>query len=135
LRTSIKKALLVSIGTAIVVTLALWAGWRIASAWSAAILRQNEGSLRNQIEKELPMGSDRDRVEEFLRTRSMYTDGFRQLGSEYKASYDGASGIMYATSDDLKTSIFVCKIVVTFKFDGKDKLLGYTDKLVCNGPF
>jgi hypothetical protein len=113
----------------------LWAGWRIASARSTAILRQDEESLKIQIEKELPIGSGRNRVEQFLKAHSMYTDGFRQLGSDYKGSYDGASGIMFATSGNLRTSIFLCKIVVTFRFDDKDKLLGYTDKLVCNGPF
>jgi hypothetical protein len=134
LKLPVKKSLLVLTGTAIVSILALWVGWRIANVRSAAILRQDEESLKIQIEKELPNGSDRGRVEQFLRTRSMYTEGFRQLGSEYKASYGGASGVMFATSGDLKTCIYLCKIVLTFRFDDNDKLLGYIDKLVCNGP-
>jgi len=113
----------------------LWMRWRAADIQSRSTLRQVEESLKREINNELPVGSDKVRVEEFLRTRAMYTDGFRRLGIADRSSYDGAAGMIYATSGDLKTSIYFCKIVVLFKFTDENKLLGYSDKLVCNGLF
>jgi hypothetical protein len=123
------------IGILIVCISALWVGWRIAYVRSAAILHHAEESLKREIEKELPAGSDQVRVAEFLRAHSIYTDGFKRVGDNEKTLYGGASGIIFASTSKLKTVISLCQIEVTFSFDDNDRLLGYSDQIACNGPF
>ena len=65
----------------------------------------------------------------------MYTDGYQKLDGGNNTGYDGASGIIYASTGEVKTPLYLCKIVVTFKFDRDGQLKGYDDSAPCNGPF
>lgn len=135
LKPSVNKTWVLLIGILIVCIFASWVGWRIAYVRSAAISHHAEESLKREIEKELPVGSDQVRVVEFLRAHSIYTDGLKRVGNNERTLYAGASGVIFASTSKLKTPISVCQIVVTFRFDDKDRLLGYSDQIPCNGPF
>jgi len=118
-----------------VLILVLWGAWRSANAHSVAVLREAEDSLKREIDRELPAGSDRKRVEQFLNKRALSTEGYRELGSDFQPLYNGANAIIFANSDNIKTTISVCNIFLTFRFDKAGKMEGYSEKVACKGPF
>jgi hypothetical protein len=125
----------VAIVVLISIVIVLFIGWHTANARSALVLRQAEDSLKREIEVGLPAGSDNTRVEQFPLAHSMYTEGFRTLEGSYRAQYGDASGVMFASTDNIKTTLYSCKIVVTILFNDDKKLLRYTIQSPCNGPF
>ena len=136
LRTFVSKPLFpVSIIMTAVCCLAAWAVWSIANSRSSAKLHRAENSLRLEIDRRLPLGSDKTSVSQFLETHAISSDGYRRLNAEYRPLYKGAFGIMVAYTEKIDTPIFLCRIVVTFRFNDSDKLEGYDDSFVCNGPF
>lgn len=130
----LNRLLAFAVVSVIACLLVVWGVWRNASLRSSAILHQANDSLKRDIDQELPRGSDKSRVVEFLSAHDMYTDGYRTLGGSYKPVYDEASAIIDANKK-IETSALVCEIHVTFKFDNNEKLQGYRDNVVCKGPF
>jgi hypothetical protein len=125
---------LLAVSAVVACALTLWAAWRIANIRSSAKLYRAENTLKQEIDKELPVGSEKAAVSEFLKAHSAYSDGFRPLNEGYRALYKGAAGIMIATTQDIETPILSCRIVVTFRFDKAGKLEDHDDKFACNGP-
>lgn len=114
---------------------ALWIAWKIANARAWTALHRAEASLKREIDKELPLGPDRARVEEFLGSHSIESAHFSKLASAYKDDYEGASGLIFAATGRIKTPIYDCKLQITFRFDEAGNLEGYTVKPMCWGPF
>ena len=114
---------------------AFWGAWRFENARSAEFLRQEEESLKGEINRVLPIGAEWVRVEEFVKSRSMLVGGHYRLSEDDRRSYGDVAEILIASSTDLETSLYVCRIMVTFRFDTNRTLQGYETKLVCDGPF
>jgi len=129
------KFWLIALVVIVVCCSAAWAVWSIANSRSSAKLRRAEDSLRHDIDLGVPLGTDPVAVSQFLRSHAISTDGYRRLNTEYQALYKGAAGVMIGSTEKIDTPIYLCRILVTFRFNDKDRLEGYDESPVCNGPF
>lgn len=94
---------------------------------SSEILRAAEESLKRDIERSLPVGAERSRVEATLRAHEI-----DYLYYPPSTNVDeSASAIIDAYTKYIPTPLLSCKLHLTFKFDERDKLLGYKEKYVC----
>jgi hypothetical protein len=98
---------------------------------SVRSIQQAEIALREQIDRDLPKGSNKGQVNDFLKAHKLYTDGYRTLSVDYQPLYEGASSILYATTPNNKTTIGECQILILFEFNGGEKLQGYSSSPKC----
>ena len=105
------------------------------SARNTAVMRSAEQSLKREIAQQLPPGSDKSRLQEFLKARGMASTVYQPLTKENETVYEGASLIVDANTPEIEGPLFNCQIRLIFMLDNADKLLGYRDKFTCRNPF
>jgi hypothetical protein len=129
------KKVLISIPIILIVTAGIfWLAWTRFSARNAAIMHNAEQSLKRDIAQELPRGSDRSRVQEFLTARGMVSTVYQPLPDEQRTVYEGASTIVDTNTREIEGPLFNCQIRVIFMLDNSGKMMGYRDKFVCRNP-
>jgi hypothetical protein len=106
--------------------------WRHEYQRSRTTLVQAKTSLEQDINLNLPLGSDEGRVVEFLKARRMTHTGLEQVSRD-RVGYQGVVGAIEAKSSEITTPLYKCSIHLELKFDQRAKLLGYTDTMPCTG--
>jgi hypothetical protein len=99
---------------------------RVARSRSMEELRQFETSLKRAVD-ELPLGSDRSRVEDFLTKHQVEHTYYPRSSSDRER----IPATLDAYTHYVGTASLRCKLHFTFKFDDENKLAGYEDKYVC----
>ena len=112
--------------------------WEYANRRSRATLREAHASFEADIERNLPLGTAEGRAIEFLSARRMRYDKVEAKVAwwHHEASYnDIAETIEAITTTEISTSLYDCNMSLEMKFDKDKKLIGYTDKMACTGPW
>lgn len=113
---------------------AVWT-WHHQSAKTSAMVHQTDDGLAREIEQEIPLGSDRSVVLRFLRSHDIANGAYYKLGMGEGEPNGGASAVLDTVTQSMGSSVFHCRIHLTFRFDQSDKFLGFSHAPQCGAPF
>ena len=102
---------------------------------SDEIVTRAKINLARKIEQELSRGSSKAQIENFLQSNGFSYTAYPDIG-ERSEVHHGAKALIEANGTNLiKTHLYDCKIFVTFELGEDNRMLGYSDRTSCSGPF
>jgi hypothetical protein len=100
---------------------------------------QAKNSFEQSIASNLPLGSDKGRVIQFLNAQKMTYIELQSDQLSYKGNdpwYKGAVETIEAiTTTQAESLLYGCNMHLELKFDDSSKLLDYRDSMPCSGPW
>lgn len=105
-------------------------GWHYAYQRSRATFLDRRTAFEQDVERNLPLGSDISNVQKFLKLRNMISTELAPTPGQ-EGWYQNASNTLEGRTSDFKATLYECSIHVEFKFDATERLLGYRDTVPC----
>jgi hypothetical protein len=104
--------------------------WKWDTARTNETVEQSEDALVSDIGTQLPQGTPRAEIEKFLAARGMPQPGYFNYGGPM-AIVDGATAIVFKRTPSVGNMVHSCFVVLYFRLDGSDALIGYTHEARC----
>ena len=109
----------------------LFAAWKWDTARTNETVQQTDDALVRDINAQLPPGTPRAEIEKFLGARGMPQPGYFNYHGPM-AIVDGASAIVFTRTPPVGNAIHSSWVVLYFRLDGSDALMGYTHEARCS---
>jgi hypothetical protein len=119
---------LVLIGVGLVAL--LFGAWKWDTARTNETVQQYEDTLVRDIGAQLPPGTPRADLQAFLAARGMSQPGYFNYGGPTPI-IDGATAILFTKTPPEGNMMHSCIVVLYFRLDGSDALMGYTHEARC----
>jgi len=108
----------------------LFGAWKWDTARTNDAMRQYDDTLVRDIGARLPLGTPRADIEKFLAERGMPQPGYYNFGGPM-AIVNGATATVFTRTPPMGNMVHSCFVVLDFRLDGSDALMGYTQEARC----
>lgn len=108
----------------------LFAAWKWDTTKTNEAVLQTDETLVRDITAQLPAGTPRADIEKFLAAHGTVTPGYFNYGGPM-ANLEGATAILFTRTTPVGNEVHSCSVVLYFRLDGSDGLMGYTHEPQC----
>jgi hypothetical protein len=105
--------------------------WKWDTARTNAAVQESEDALVRDINSQLPPGTPRAEIEKFLSARGMPQPGYYNYHGPSPV-VEGATAILFTRTPSEGNAIHSCWILLYFRLDGSDALMGYSHEARCS---
>ena len=109
----------------------LFGVWKWDTARTNETVLQSDDALVRDISGQLPLGTPRADIEKFLSARGMPEPGYFNYRGP-NPMVDGATAIVFIRTPPVGNMIHSCFVVLYFRLDGSDALMGYSHEARCS---
>jgi len=108
----------------------LFGVWKWDTARTNETVMQSDDALVRDIATQLPLGTPRVGIEKFLSARGMPEPGYFNYHGP-NPMVEGATAIVFTRTPPVGNMIHSCFVVLYFRLDGSDALMGYSHEARC----
>jgi hypothetical protein len=108
----------------------LFGVWKWDTARTNETVQQSDDALVRDIAAQLPLGTPRADIEKFLSARGMPEPGYFNYRGP-NPMVEGATAIVFTRTPPVGNMIHSCFVVLYFRLDGSDALMGYSHEARC----
>lgn len=105
--------------------------WKWDTTRTNEAVQQSESALVLDIHAQLPPGAPRADIEKFLAAHGMPDPGYFNYHGPSPV-VDGATAVVYTRTPPVGNMIHSCWVVLYFRLDGSDALMGYSHEARCS---